>query len=114
MFIAVVYVIGKMVISSNEHSDKERNSILHKSDIELRLAYRKIYRSTTDINIQNLVKKQYGAWFLLFLELDDAQYTKKMETGDAWKEFGQAVQNVKERGDALRLVDGKILSRSSQ
>jgi hypothetical protein len=112
--IAIIYVVGKVVISMGDESERKRNDILHIGDIELRLAYRMIYRSTTDPAIHELVKDRYTDWFFLDLDLNDEEYRKKMLGGASSQNYQQAVKNTEKRGYAVRLLDGKLASRSTR
>lgn len=112
--VGAVYVVGKFVIALGEEKEKQRNKILHKGDIFCRLAYRKIYRSTTDPAIHEEIKRHYPSWFFLDLELDDTQYHQNMMNGAASTEYQDAVKDTEERGDHCKLIDGKLVYRPAQ
>lgn len=114
MIIGVIYVIGKFIITHGEEKDRQRNSILHTEDLVRSLAYRKIYRSTTDSIIHDEIKRLYPFWALLELELDDSQYRQKMSSGAMSSEFYLAMKDREERGDFCKLIDGKFVYRPTQ
>ena len=114
IIVGAVYLVGKFVIAQGEEKEKQRNQSLHKSDIVRRLAYRKVYRSTTEQSIHEEIKRHYPSWFSLDLELDDAQYHQSMMNGTASTEYLDAVKDEEELGDYCKLIDGKLVYRPAQ
>ena len=111
--IGVVYVLGKLVLSVAEVRDAKSNSILHASDIVLRLAYRKILRSTTDEAIHAEVNRHYPTRFILYVDLDDEQYQRRVVADGAGPELTSALAHVAKHGDHCRVVDGRLTYRPS-
>ncbi len=109
-----IYVVGKFVIAHGEEKESQRNKILHTNDIVRRLAYRKVYHSTTDPAIHEEIKRHYPSWFFLDLDLDDAQYHQSMMSGAASNQYQEAVRDAAERGDFCKLIDGKLVYRPGQ
>ncbi len=114
IIVGAVYLVGKFVIAQGEAKEVQRNKILHKSGIVCRLAYRKVYRSTTDPAIHEEIKRHYQPWFFLDLDLDDTQYHQNMMNGASRIEYQEAIREIEERGDFCKLVDGKLMYRPAQ
>ena len=111
ILIGAIYAVGKLLSALGDANDREKNRLLHMYDIVRRLSYRKAFHATTDPLIQAEIKQHYPGWFLLYLELNDEHYRKKLTDEGSSNEFHAALQYIQEKGEQCRLVDGKLLYR---
>lgn len=109
--IAVIYVVGKVIISLGDQTRAEDGLVLAIWDQERRLAFRKIWQAAKDPRIHEEIKFQYGPWALLEVELNDDEYHKRMILGESSRAYFRALENVRSKGFAYELQDGKIVSR---
>jgi hypothetical protein len=109
--IALIYVVGKVIISLGEQKRAEDHLPLDIWDHERRLAFRNIWRSAQDPRIHEDIKYQYGPWALLEVELNDDEYHQKMMLGESFVAYSRARENVRNKGFAYELLNGKIVSR---
>lgn len=109
--IAIIYVVGKVLFALDEQKQIERDLVLSTWDHERRLAFRKIWQSTNDPRVHEDVKYQYPPWALLELDLSEAEYDRKMATSESSTAYLQACRNVRDKGCAYYLSDGKIVTR---
>ena len=114
IIVGAVYVVGKLVIAHSREQDTQRNKTIHQAGFVRRLAYRKVYRSTTDTALHAEIKNHYPSWFDLYLDLDDAQYRQQTMNEPASADFQKALKEVAERGDFCKLIDGKLVYRPAQ
>ncbi|MGH7603261.1 MAG: hypothetical protein ACRENK_04595 [Gemmatimonadaceae bacterium] len=109
--IALIYVVGKVIISLGEQKRTEDRLPLDIWDHERRLAFRHIWRSTQDPRVHEDIKYQYGPWALLEVELSDDEYHQRMMLGESFIPYSRARESVKNKGFAYELQNGKIISR---
>lgn len=104
------YVIGNLLISHSEAEDRKKDLDASTWDHQERLALRKIWRTSQDPEVIGKIKRKYGAWSILFIELSDKEYDLKMrlEFGDPG--YYYALKEIETHGLPYVLEDGNIVA----